>query len=67
LPQGQLQRIEQLEQLRWMENGWKIRSAKVELDAVSVDVPEDGGDSPVIDHGVPVVKPRITNSDGPGD
>lgn len=41
LPQGDLERIEQLEQLRWMENGWKIRVAEVEHDAVSVDVPED--------------------------
>ena len=41
LPQGELERIEQLEQLRWMENGWKIRVAEVEQDAVSVDVPED--------------------------
>jgi 3-deoxy-manno-octulosonate cytidylyltransferase (CMP-KDO synthetase) len=41
LPQGELERIEQLEQLRWMENGWKIRVAEVENDAVSVDVPED--------------------------
>jgi 3-deoxy-manno-octulosonate cytidylyltransferase (CMP-KDO synthetase) len=41
LPQGELERIEQLEQLRWLENGWKIRVAKVEHDAVSVDVPED--------------------------
>src|SRR5438094_674820 len=32
---------EQREQLRWMENGWKIRVAEVEHDAVSVDVPED--------------------------
>jgi 3-deoxy-manno-octulosonate cytidylyltransferase (CMP-KDO synthetase) len=43
LPQGELERIEQLEQLRWMENGWKIRVAEVEHDAVSVDVPEDVG------------------------
>ena len=41
LPQGELERIEQLEQLRWMENGWKIRVAEVDEDAVSVDVPED--------------------------
>ena len=34
-------RSEQLEQLRWLENGWKIRVAEVEHDAVSVDVPED--------------------------
>ena len=41
LPQGELERIEQLEQLRWLENGWKIRVAEVVYDAVSVDVPED--------------------------
>ena len=41
LPQGELEKLEQLEQLRWMENGWKIRVAEVEHDAVSVDVPED--------------------------
>src|SRR5690242_13739891 len=41
LPVGELERLEQLEQLRWMENGWKIRVAEVEHDAVSVDVPED--------------------------
>jgi 3-deoxy-manno-octulosonate cytidylyltransferase (CMP-KDO synthetase) len=41
LPQGELERLEQLEQLRWLENGWKIRVAQVEHDAISVDVPED--------------------------
>ena len=41
LPVGDLERIEQLEQLRWMENGWKIRVAEVEHDAISVDVPAD--------------------------
>src|SRR5438477_10488898 len=41
LPQGELERIEHHEQLRWLENGWKIRVAEVEHDAISVDVPED--------------------------
>ena len=41
LPQGKLERLEQLEQLRWLENGWKIRVAEVEHDSVSVDVAED--------------------------
>ena len=41
LPQGELERIEQLEQLRWLENGSKIRVAEVEHDAISVDVLED--------------------------
>jgi 3-deoxy-manno-octulosonate cytidylyltransferase (CMP-KDO synthetase) len=41
LPQGELERVEHLEQLRWLENGWKIRVAEVEHDAISVDVPED--------------------------
>lgn len=41
LPHGELERIEQLEQLRWLENGWRIRVAEVAHDSVSVDVPED--------------------------
>jgi 3-deoxy-manno-octulosonate cytidylyltransferase (CMP-KDO synthetase) len=41
LPLGDLERIEQLEQLRWMENGYKIRVAETLHDSVSVDVPED--------------------------
>jgi 3-deoxy-manno-octulosonate cytidylyltransferase (CMP-KDO synthetase) len=41
LPQGTLEKLEQLEQLRWLENGWKIRVAEVAHDSVSVDVPED--------------------------
>jgi len=41
LPQGELEKIEQLEQLRWLENGWRIRVAEVAHDAVSVDVAED--------------------------
>jgi 3-deoxy-manno-octulosonate cytidylyltransferase (CMP-KDO synthetase) len=41
LPVGDLERVEQLEQLRWMENGYKIRVAETSHDSVSVDVPED--------------------------
>ena len=41
LPRGELEKIEQLEQLRWLENGWHIRVAEVAHDAVSVDVPDD--------------------------
>jgi hypothetical protein len=40
-PQGDLERIEQLEQLRWLENGYRIRVAETEYDSVSVDVAED--------------------------
>ncbi len=41
LPPGELERLEQLEQLRWLENGYKIRVAETTHDSVSVDVPED--------------------------
>jgi 3-deoxy-manno-octulosonate cytidylyltransferase (CMP-KDO synthetase) len=41
LPPGDLERVEQLEQLRWLENGFRIRLVETEYDAVSVDVPAD--------------------------
>jgi 3-deoxy-manno-octulosonate cytidylyltransferase (CMP-KDO synthetase) len=41
LPPGELEHIEQLEQLRWLENGFQIRVIETEYDAVSVDVPAD--------------------------
>ena len=40
-PQGDLERIEQLEQLRWLENGYRIRVMETEHDSIGVDVPED--------------------------
>ena len=41
LPPGELERIEQLEQLRWLENGFRIHMVETEYDAISVDVPAD--------------------------
>lgn len=41
LPPGELERLEQLEQLRWLENGYRIRIIETEYDAISVDVPSD--------------------------
>ena len=41
LPPGDLERVEKLEQLRWLENGYRIRVVETEYDAISVDVPAD--------------------------
>lgn len=41
LPPGELERLEQLEQLRWLENGFRVRVVETAYDAVSVDVPAD--------------------------
>jgi 3-deoxy-D-manno-octulosonate cytidylyltransferase len=41
LPPGELEHIEQLEQLRWLENGFRIRTVETDYGAVSVDVPAD--------------------------
>jgi 3-deoxy-manno-octulosonate cytidylyltransferase (CMP-KDO synthetase) len=41
LPQGKLELAESLEQLRWLENGYKIMTAFTESEAISIDSPED--------------------------
>ncbi len=41
LPPGELEHLEHLEQLRWLENGFRIRVVETYYDAVSVDVPTD--------------------------
>ena len=41
LPQSNLEMAEKLEQLRWLENGFKIKTAITEEEAISIDTPED--------------------------
>lgn len=41
LPYGQLEQVESLEQLRWLENGYQIRVEESNQEAISIDTPED--------------------------
>ncbi len=40
-PAGILERVEKLEQLRYLENGISIRMAEVEFESVAIDTPDD--------------------------
>jgi 3-deoxy-manno-octulosonate cytidylyltransferase (CMP-KDO synthetase) len=41
LKQGELEMTESLEQLRWLENGFKIKTAITEHQSIGIDTPED--------------------------
>lgn len=41
LPQSSLEIAESLEQLRWLENGYRIRVGKTDIETVGIDTPED--------------------------
>jgi len=41
LPPSSLEIAESLEQIRWIENGYKIKIAKTEFETIAIDTPED--------------------------
>lgn len=41
LPVGKLEQAESLEQLRWLENGFKIKTSVTKFESIGIDTPED--------------------------
>jgi 3-deoxy-manno-octulosonate cytidylyltransferase (CMP-KDO synthetase) len=41
LPQSPLEKAEKLEQLRWMESGYKIGVGVTDIETIGIDTPED--------------------------
>jgi len=41
LPQSPLELAESLEQLRWLQNGYRIRVALTNQETIGIDTPED--------------------------